>query len=98
MTDASVQIQSLADLRRHVLEVLCQRENLIVEQFSLQESLLMRRGQCCGRQFVLQGPRSVRLGAVWAADRNVVYYYDAAGERFRKERIDGDVSRGSEAA
>ena len=52
---------------------------------------LVRRGECCGRQFTLFGPRSVRLGAVWAADRNDLYFYDARGERFRKERMAGPL-------
>jgi hypothetical protein len=98
MTDVPVQLESLADLRRHVLEVLCERENLIVEQFTLQESALVRRGQSCGRQFTLYGPRSIRLGAVWAADRNDLYFYDACGERFRKERLAGEAALLHEAA
>ena len=98
MTDAPVRIQSLAELRTYVLQVLCAHENLIVEQFTLQEAVLMRRGCCCGRQFVLQGPRSVRLGAVWAGDRNDLYFYDARGERFRKERLPAEVALLNEAA
>lgn len=89
MPDGPVRIQSLADLRDYVLQTLCAHENLIPEQFTLQESTLIRRGISCGRQFLLQGPRSVRLGAVWAGDRNDLYFYDARGERFRKERIAG---------
>jgi hypothetical protein len=27
------------------------------------------------------------LGAIWAADRNVVYLYDAAGARYAKLRL-----------
>lgn len=96
--DAPVQISSLPDLRRHVLRVLCGHENLIEEQFALRESLLMRRGRCCGRQFLLEGPRSVRLGAVWAADRNDLYFYNARGERFRKERLSGGIEHQADAA
>ena len=86
MSDAPAPIQSLDDLRDYVLRTLCGHENLIVEQFALQELALMRKGVCCGRQFLLQGPRSVRLGAVWNADKHDLYFYDACGERFRKER------------
>jgi hypothetical protein len=91
MTDVPVQIESLSELRRHVLQVLCERENLIMDQFTLQESALVRRGENCGRQFTLYGPRSIRLGAVWAADRNDLYFYDARGERFRKERLGTEI-------
>ena len=85
--DEPVQLQSLNDLRTYVLQTLCEHENLIVDQYRLQESVLVRRGTACGRQFILNGPRSVRLGAVWACDRNDLYFYDARGERFRKERL-----------
>jgi hypothetical protein len=98
MSDAPVQICSLAELRRYVLQVLCDHENLIAEQFTLQESMLLRRGVACGRQFLLQGPRSVRLGAVWNSERNDLYFYDARGERFRKERLPGAIAAASEAA
>ena len=98
MSDAPVHIQSLAELRDYVHRVLCDHENLIAEQFVLQELALTRRGRCCGRQFLLQGPRSVRLGAVWASDQNELYYYDARGERFRKERLPGSIAFNHEAA
>lgn len=98
MPDAPVPIQSLADLRDYVLHTLCAHENLIPEQFALQELMLTRRGAACGRQFILQGPRSVRLGAVWAEDRNDLYFYDARGERFRKERLSGPVTSINDAA
>ena len=38
----------------------------------------------CGLQFQLYGPRSIRLGAIWAADHNVIYFYAANGERYLK--------------
>lgn len=98
MMDASVQISSLEELRRHVRHVLCGHENLFEDQFTLQESVLKRRGQVCGRQFALFGPRAVRLGAVWSADRNDLYFYDTRGERFLKERLTGKIAEAQEAA
>jgi hypothetical protein len=38
-------------------------------------------------QFSLRGPRSVRLGAIWAADQNMLYFYDARGQRYLKLRL-----------
>jgi len=98
MPDAPVHIQTLAELRDYVHRVLCDHENLIAEQFRLQELSLMRRGRCCGRQFLLQGPRSVRLGAVWASDQNELFCYNARGERFLKERLPGTIAVNQEAA
>ena len=40
-----------------------------------------------GLQFSLHGPRSVRLGAIWAADQNMIYFYDTRGNRYMKLRL-----------
>ncbi len=48
------------------------------------EVRLDRQNEPCGLQFSLRGPRNVCLGAIWAADRNVVYLYDARGTRYAK--------------
>jgi hypothetical protein len=80
-------IRSLDDLRQYIHETLCRKENLLADQFQMMESKLMRRGRVCGLQFSLQGPRSVRLGAIWTEDRNLIYFYDARGERYLKMRL-----------
>lgn len=77
-------VRTLDDLRTFIHHVLCRKENLLEDQFQMAEMQLRRRGRDCGLQFSLQGPRSVRLGAIWASDRNVVYFYDTKGERFDK--------------
>jgi hypothetical protein len=77
-------VHTLDDLRRFVHASLCEKENLLAEQFTISEMQLVRRGRPCGLQFSLHGPRSVRLGAVWAADHNVVYLYDAQGRRYAR--------------
>lgn len=87
MNEGVDQIRSLNDLRAYVHRVLCERENLVGEQFRLTEMELFRRKRACGLQFSIHGPRRVRLGAVWAADHNVVYFYDARGVRFGKVRL-----------
>lgn len=92
MVQTAVSVHSLTDLRRYVHEVLCEQENLVPEQFALQEVALTRMGQNCGLQFILRGPRNVRLGAVWASDRNQVFFYNARGERFRKEELPHRIS------
>lgn len=84
-------IDSMDELREFVRGALCRRENLLADQFVLYETPLMLGERPCGVQFTLQGPRSVRLGAVWAADRNELYLYDARGERFAKVRIQSSM-------
>ncbi len=87
MTAEMSQTMTHQYLRSHVHKTLCRRENLLAEQFDLQVIPLVREDAACGLQFLLRGPRSVRLGAVWAADQNVLYFYDARGERFLKEQL-----------
>ena len=84
MTPLPQPLSTLDDLRVFVHEVLCEKENLLPEQSRLQELPLVRGGTVCGLQFFVNGPRLVRLGAIWAADRNVLYLYDARGERYSK--------------
>jgi hypothetical protein len=78
---------TLSDLRTFVHQTLCGKESLLAEQFPLSEMSLTRRSRFCGLQFSLQGPRDVRLGAIWAADHNVIYFYDARGERYLKIKL-----------
>lgn len=87
MIDEVDAIRSLDDLRQFIHHTLCRKENLLADQFHMIESKLMRRGRVCGLQFSLQGPRSVRLGAIWTEDRNTIYFYDARGERYLKLRL-----------
>jgi len=80
-------VQSLNELREFIHRTLCEKENLLADQFSMSEMQLFRRGRDCGLQFLLRGPRSVRLGAIWASDHNTIYFYDAHGVRYLKSRL-----------
>ena len=75
---------SIDELRAYIHTTLCQRENLLQDQSPLGESPLVRGNKSCGIQFIVQGPRAVRLSAIWASDVNMIYFYDARGERFMK--------------
>lgn len=80
-------VHSLDDLREFIHSQLCQKENLVPEQFRMRETGLVVRGRNCGLQFSLRGPRSIRLGAIWAADQNMLYFYDTRGQRYMKVRL-----------
>jgi len=81
------ELRTLDELRRYIHKTLCEKENLLAEQFSMTELQLTRHSELCGLQFCLRGPRSVRLAAIWAADQNVIYLYDAKGARYSKVRL-----------
>jgi len=74
MTNSLEAIRSLDELRALVHKMLCERENILQDQFGLDETVLIRNGQECGLHFWVRGPRSVRLEAIWVADRNTVYF------------------------
>jgi hypothetical protein len=80
-------VRTLDDLRRFVHRTLCQKENLLEDQYRTTELRLIRGERTCGLQFCLRGPRSVRLAAVWVADNNLIYLYDASGKRYSKLRL-----------
>ena len=88
MVENSTTIETIEALRAFVRGTLCGKENLVEDQFSMREMPLVLYGNPCGLQFTIQGPRSVRLSAVWAVDASMVYFYDARGERFLKVRVD----------
>ena len=52
--------------------------------FQFDEQVLRRHGKPCGLHFTLNGPRSVRLSAIWDAIRHTVLFYDCTGERFHR--------------
>jgi hypothetical protein len=87
MTETLEAIRNLDDLRAFVHKTLCDRENILQDQFGLNETALIRGGSDCGRHFWVQGPRSVRLEAIWETDRNTVYFYDARGVRYLKIQL-----------
>ena len=82
-------IESLDDLRELVAKTLCDHEQLEPGAFRLFERLLHRRGQPCGIQFCLAGPRAVRLTAFWEPEKRAILFYDSTGERFARVELTG---------
>ncbi|MCH2203327.1 MAG: hypothetical protein MK102_15265 [Fuerstiella sp.] len=89
---AAADIHSLDQLREFVHLMLCRRENLLEFHFPMSEVELKKNGTLCGIQFVLHGPRRVKLTAVWAADRNEILMYTASGRRFSRFRLPNPVA------
>jgi len=83
----AAEIRNLDQLREFVHISLCARENLLEFHFPMTEVELMKGDRLCGLQFILHGPRRVKLAAVWAADRNEILMYAASGKRFGRIRL-----------
>ncbi len=92
MVDCPVPLTTLQELREFVHLTLCEKENLLPEQSRLEEYQLIKHGKPCGLNFFVLGPRLVRLSALWAADHNVLYFYDAKGERYLKMKLSSRIS------
>lgn len=86
-------IGSLEELREYVHAQLCHRENLLQSQSPIREESLLRQGLRCAIQYIVQGPRQVRLMAIWDADRNEILFYDSHGTRYQKAPLRYRLSR-----
>ena len=85
--EAPADVRSLEQLRLFVHIALCRKENLLEHHFPMTELELRQNGSRCGFQYVLHGPRSVKLAAVWSSSSNEVLLYDATGNRFSRIRL-----------
>ena len=88
--DSVAFLPTVDELRRHVLQVLCQHDHLDPEQSPFSQGLITRRGKPCGLFFQVQGPRLLKTYAVWAGEENRILFYDCTGTRFAVTRL-GDA-------
>lgn len=85
-------VKSFDELHTFVHQTLCESENLLAEQFQTRSYPLRSKDKVCAIEYSLRGPRSLRLAAIWAADQNTVYFYNACGERHLKVQISTRLS------
>jgi hypothetical protein len=89
MLSTAEQISNLENLRKYVIESLCEQNQLELGAFPVSERILVRGGTPCGLFFCLHGPRSVKFTAIWETERNSILFYSATGERIKKTRLVG---------
>ena len=82
-----IALPSVEELRRHVLQTLCEHDHLDPNQTPMYEAVVKRRGRPCGLFFQVQGPRLVKAYAVWAGEENRILFYDSTGLRFAETRL-----------
>ena len=92
MSELVLGIRTLDELQSFVRSKLCDKENLLLEQTKVRHAPLIKQGKLCGYQFSVQGPRHVRLGAVWACEHNDVYFYDTRGTRYYKAHLTEQIT------
>jgi hypothetical protein len=86
--DPVLSLPTLAALREHAHEVLCEREQLDPAQAPLHEQVITRSGRPCGLAFHVRGPRGLQTCAIWAGEEGRVLFYDSSGQRFAQTRLD----------
>jgi hypothetical protein len=87
MSTDILRLDDLPAIRRYVNETLCEKDRLEANSFPLHERILVRSGAPCGVYFLLHGPRSLCLTAIWETDSNTILFYGSRGERFRKTQL-----------
>jgi len=85
--DRVANLPKLEDLKNHVLLTLCRHDNLDPDQTPLLEAVITRRGAPCGLFFQAQGPRLLKVYAVWASDENRILFYNCNGERVSETKL-----------
>jgi hypothetical protein len=83
----ALDLPTLEALRAHVLETLCQHDNLEPTQAPLFQARITRPGRTCGLLFQVQGPRQVCTYAIWAGEEGRILFYDSNGLKFAETRL-----------
>jgi len=85
--DDVVSLPTLDGLRAHVLQVLCDCERLDPRQTPLHDTVVTRSGRPCGLFFQAQGPRLLKVYAVWTSEESRILFYNCTGERTAETRL-----------
>ena len=85
--DSVITLPNLDNIKQHIHEKLCLRENLDPSTSPLKINKITRSGKMCGLFFEIKGPRMVRCYALWAGDEERILFYDSAGQRFAETKV-----------
>ncbi len=80
-------LPTLEELLTHVLNKLCENDNLDPTQTPLLRAVITRRGKPCGLFFQAQGPRLLKTYAVWAGEEDRILFYNCNGERVAETKL-----------
>lgn len=87
MKPEPLSLPTLEKLREHVLLALCAHDRLDPQQTPLHEAVITRSGKPCGLFFKVEGPRQLKIHAVWTSAEKRILFYDASGVRFAENRL-----------
>jgi hypothetical protein len=87
METTVLSLPTFAKLRDYIHRLLCSCDRLDPGQTPMQQALLIRAGKPCGMTFQVEGPRMLRIYAIWAAQEKRILFYDSTGNRFAETRL-----------
>lgn len=87
MVENAERLPTLEQVHQYVAHTLSRLETLDPDRFPLTHQILNRSGKPCGIYYCLQGPRAVRLTAIWETEQNTILFYGSCGRRMQRTRL-----------
>jgi hypothetical protein len=87
MVENAERLPTLEQVHQYVAQTLSRLETLEPDRFPLTRQILNRSGKPCGIYYCLQGPRAVRLTAIWETEQNTILFYGSCGRRMQRTRL-----------
>ena len=87
MVENAERLPTLEQVHQYVAHTLSRLETLEPDRFPLTHQILNRSGKPCGIYYCLQGPRAVRLTAIWETEQNTILFYGSCGRRMQRTRL-----------
>ena len=87
MVENAERLPTLEQVHQYVAHTLSRLETLEPDRFPLTQQILNRSGKPCGIYYCLQGPRAVRLTAIWETEQNTILFYGSCGRRMQRTRL-----------
>lgn len=75
------------ELEHFMIDGLCDHEKLDRLQVRIQRSVIRRGATIVGLVIRIEGPRLMRLQALWVEPENRVLFYNSAGQRFATVKL-----------
>ncbi|MGF1578911.1 MAG: hypothetical protein ACFCD0_06070 [Gemmataceae bacterium] len=84
-------ITTYSALEKHVLQMLCDHDDLEPTTTPIHRRTLWKATEPCGFFFHVRGPRLLKAYAVWTLDENRILFYDGMGNRFAETKLSGEA-------
>jgi hypothetical protein len=87
MTNTLISLPTLEALSTFIKDVLCEQDALDPLTTPFFRSPMVRNGRPWGYIFHVEGPRLLKSSAIWAAEADIVTFYDSTGIKTSETRL-----------